>query len=120
MLCATSDLPRRPRYPAAESTIMPEIQIRCVEYGPGSGRNYEHIAYVGGEDSVGTWKVSVAGAMSWMPAHKLYTLVGYDKADVIIEERNGKSYLRTAPDATPNNNLSRLPDFAGRNPRILG
>jgi hypothetical protein len=39
-----------------------------------------------------------------------YTDVGGIKAAVVVEERDGKTYLRTDPDRTTRNNLDALPD----------
>ena len=87
-------------------------QISCINK-PDRQNIYTPIINVGGIEGITRWKLSETAAIATIE-NKQYEYFVVDKAgnkvEVIIATRNGKKYLRTAPDDGTANNLLSLPE----------
>jgi len=87
-------------------------QVMCINK-PDRNDQYTSIQNIGGIENGTRWKTSETVAIAAI-RNKQYEYFVVDKSgkkvDVIIATRNGKEYLRTAPDDGTANNLLSLPE----------
>lgn len=87
------------------------LQIDCINktdrHNP-----HERIQFVGGFNPGTTtrWRITQAEAINYIEKgeHSFYTIVGGDRANVIVAKRNGNKYLKTENDGDQPNNLLSL------------
>jgi hypothetical protein len=86
---------------------MGDFQITCINRPGGRTDPHSRIEYLGQE---GNWKISEANMIRRIRnrSDTFYTLVVGRRADIIVAERNGVPYLKTAEDATRRDNLLAL------------
>lgn len=84
---------------------MSDVLVTCVTK-PDRNSSHEHITHLGGTGW--TWPVrSVIEAIE-ARTYTFYTEVGGKRADIAVNDRNGKKFVQTHADGYWNNNLLSL------------
>lgn len=86
---------------------MGRFQVTCINKKGDHFDPHERISYIG--NSANNWKLSEDSAIRRIRvgSDSFYTFVNGRRADVVVSEHNGRSYLKTtADDYSPDNLLS--------------
>ncbi len=92
-----------------------DLRIDCINKTNRSSA-HERISHVGGVNPGATtrWKITQQQAIAYIESgeHSFYTLVGGQRANVIVARHNGNKYIKTVNDGEQPNNLLSLPECA--------
>jgi hypothetical protein len=88
------------------------LYITHVHMGRG-GTSVEHIEELMYQqpDGMGVGKVTVQDLVLWLQNGNRAYVAGPPKVEVVVDSRNGRYWVTTAPDATTTNNLLSLPHY---------
>lgn len=90
---------------------MPErYRVTCIHKNDRQNP-HERITHIGGMNG-NRWELKAEDAIEAINAKKwaFYVIVNNQEADVLVVDRNGRSYLTTTRDSTKANNLLSLPE----------
>jgi len=85
-------------------------QVGCINRD--RDNPHERIINIGGIDNAIRWKMSEKDAIAYIDNHQysFFVYVGNLSVDVIVDERNGRRYLKTKNDGEKPDNLLSLPE----------
>lgn len=87
---------------------MARRRVTCINKRGSHYDPHERISHIGGDG----WKLSEGEAIRAIENYtsSFYTLVNGKEADVIVDTRNGRKYLKTTADGYRPDNLLSLPE----------